>query len=291
MPKKLRSNFMGHNIDSTKIAEILKECSDKYILPRYRNLQEGDIQTKSHANDFVTIADTETEEALCQILPKIYPGCIVIGEEGVSSSRMTTDALKDKDQVVFIVDPVDGTYNFKNGNPEFAVMMALVVGGETRMGWIYDVVGDAHMIVEKGAGAFLSGKRLQVAAPKPADQCLGYVKKSYFPKELQAHMGYVKDAGKAFRDITSLNCAAHEYLRVASGRADFSIYGWMKPWDHLTGVLMVQEAGGIAAKWDRTLYVPTDNRGGLLIASNQGLWDESRAKFLQPALDKLQLKP
>src|SRR5688500_13700126 len=151
---------MTVKVDSGKVADLLKECAEKYILPRYKTLSADQIQTKSHENDLVTIADIETEAALRDILPRMFPGCAVIGEEGVSSGAASLDILKDTAQTVFVVDPVDGTWNFRHGIREFAVMMALVAQGETRMGWIYDVLGDVHAIAEKGAGAFYGDQRM-----------------------------------------------------------------------------------------------------------------------------------
>ena len=263
------------SVDQQKIAAILEECARKYILPRYRNLQNSEIQTKKHANDFVTIADIETEEALVEILPKIVPGAIVIGEEGVSSGKITTEALNDATKTIFVVDPVDGTRNFKNGDPKFALMMALVQGGETRMSWIYDVVGNVHYLGEKGSGAYCGGERL-------------YIDKQSRAFSESTGFGYLKfgSAEDKVKSYTNLLCAAHEYIRIASAEADFCIYDFMTPWDHLAGVLMVQEAGGVVKKWDKSPYLVTDNRGGLLIASSDDLWDWIHKTFLNPALEQ-----
>lgn len=271
-------------IDPQQIADILQDCAEQYILPRYKNLTTGDIQTKSHAHDFVTIADTETEEALCRILPQIVPGCRVVGEEGVSSGAITTASLSDPAQTIFVVDPVDGTANFKDGKREFATMVALVTGGQTRMAWIYDILGQAHYIGEQGQGAFCNGTRLAVAAPKPLADCIGYARKSYFPTDLIPRMGYLDDARKKVAGVKPLFCAAHEYIRIASGHADFSISGMIKPWDHLAGCLLVQEAGGVAMKWDRTPYAPHDDGREIMVATHPVLWDQLYDLFLKDAL-------
>lgn len=269
-----------YDIDTSHVADILKDCALKFILPRFRNLQQGDIKTKSHANDFVTIADLETEEALTRILPDKYPGCIVIGEEGVSSGAITTAALADPTQTIFVVDPVDGTSNFKNGNSTFAVMMALVRNGETQTGWIYDVMNDVHYIAEKGKGATRSGEPIYVRPAKSlsAPDCVGYIGPKYFPKSMQESL--INRGAKQFR---ALHCAGHEYINIASGKADFTLFHHMKPWDHLAGSLLVQEAGGIVRKFDGTPYRVTDVKGGLIVASHVQTADEAQGKFLSPA--------
>jgi fructose-1,6-bisphosphatase/inositol monophosphatase family enzyme len=270
---------MQNNVDANKVAQILKDAALQYILPRFQNLQAGDIHTKSHANDFVTVADIETEEALCKILPAAFPGCLVIGEEGVSSGKVTTDALADPTQMIFVVDPVDGTYNFKNGNPQFAVMMALVMGGETKMGWIYDVMTDTHYITQKGQGTTKNGQKVAVRAPRKLEDpdAKGHMEARYFPKEMRDFL-----ADKGIERFKSLHCAAHEYLNIASGNTDFAIFSHMKPWDHLAGVLMVQEAGGIVTKFDGSPYNITDEKGGIIVASHPDVLNQVQDHFIRP---------
>lgn len=282
------TNMIADRIDPAQVADVLKQCALKYILPRFRNLQEADIHTKTHANDFVTIADIETEAALSEILPKMFPGTLVIGEEGVSSGVVSTDILHDSSQVVFVVDPVDGTFNFKSGNPQFAVMMALVVGGQTRMGWIYDVMNDTHYIAQKGKGTTKNGQPVQVRAAKDLGdpETVGYMEHRYFPKKVQS---YLKDQGA--ERFKSLHCAAHEYLNIASGKSDFAIFSHMKPWDHLAGVLMVEEAGGIVRKFDGSPYAITDQKGGIIVASNPAVMEQVRGKYIVPVQKILPPKP
>lgn len=274
------TNTIMDKIDPDQVAAVLKDCALKYILPRFKNLQDGDIHAKTHANDIVTIADIETEAALSEILPKLFPGTLVIGEEGVSSGVVSTDILHDPTQVVFVVDPVDGTLNFKNGKPQFAVMMALVAGGQTRMGWIYDVINDTHYITQKGKGTTKNGQptRVRPALDLNDPAAIGYMEYRYFPKPLQA---YLKDQGA--ERFKSLHCAGHEYLNIASGQSDFTIFSHMKPWDHLAGVLMVEEAGGIVQKFDGSPYAITDEKGGIIAASSRAVMEQVHKQFIVPA--------
>lgn len=278
---------MSLAIDSGKVADLLKECAEKYILPRYNTLSPDQIHTKSHKDDLVTIADIETEQALEMILPRMFPGCLVIGEEGVSSGKTSLDTLKNVSQPIFVVDPVDGTHNFRHGKREFALMMALVVGGETRMGWIYDILGDCHAIAEKGAGAFANGKNMRVAAPKTLKESDAFLNPFYFPKEMRSYLSHMHPDAGNIRSARTLRCSAHEYLQLASGQMDFAISAGngIKAWDHLAGALMVQEAGGVVRKWDKTDYMPEDKGGGLIVASHRDLWDAVYSRLLLPALE------
>jgi len=255
-------------IEPDRVSDLIRECAATYIMPRFKKLEQGHISTKTGPNDLVTIADRETEEALDKALTKMYPGSVVIGEEGISAGLKSVDVLQDRSKIVWVTDPVDGTYNFVHGNDEFAVMLACVIDGETQFGWIYDVPGNRMMAAEKGSGAFMDGKRLKVAAAKPLKESKGFTGSRYFPKHLRP---LVKSFVKEFDAMHTLSCAGHEYLRLVSGGYDFSIYNRIRPWDHLAGTLALKEAGGLVAKWDGSPYTPQDDLGGLVNASNEGL--------------------
>lgn len=268
------------NIDPDKIAEILRDCAEEYILPRYKKLQDSEIGTKSGPADLVTIADKETEEALVRILSGLHPGSVVIGEEGVSEGTYSLDVLNESHGVVWVIDPVDGTYNFVHGRREFSLMMACVIDGATQYGWIYDVLGEETAIVEKGAGAFFGGRKMEVAESKAFGETIGHLAKKYFPPDMRQH---VVDEAAHVKEAYSIFCASHEYLRLASGESDFAIYSKSKPWDHLAGVLMTQEAGGCAMKWDGSSYTPKDHIVDLIVASNQELWNTVQDRFIARA--------
>jgi fructose-1,6-bisphosphatase/inositol monophosphatase family enzyme len=67
-------------------------------------------------------------------------------------------------------------------------------------------------------------------------------------------------------------CAAHEYRALISGHAHFVLFNRLMPWDHLPGVLLHQEAGGYAAKFDGSPYLPGETTGGLICAPDQESW-------------------
>lgn len=273
----IRSNFMATKIDSQKVADILRDCAAKYILPRFKSLKQADIQTKSGPTDLVTIADIETEEALDRILSAEYPGTLVIGEESVSAGTKDLDVLQKKQGVVFVADPVDGTGNFVQGRTTFCVMLACVIDGVTEYGWIYDPLGNRMMIAGRGQGAEINGQKLKVASPKALAQSDGYAHPFFFPKRLRHHVDTLKQVSGS---ISSLRCSGHEYLRMAAGDIDFSVSARPRPWDHLAGTLAVKEAGGLALKWDGGPYTPQDELGGLVVVSHAGLFKELQAGFL-----------
>lgn len=274
----IRNTFMARGFDPDKVCDVIRDCADRIIMPRFKTLQQHEVGTKTGPTDLVTIADKEMEAELSLLLPAVFPGSVVIGEESVSEGTKSLDVLKDKTQAVWVVDPVDGTYNFVQGKDEFAVLLALVVNGETAMGWLYDVPGRRFMIAEKGGGTYFDGQKMKVAAPPSTlDQAIGYAAYKYFPKAVRP---WVQQQSALVKDVGSLFCAGHEYMRLASGGRDFAIYNKLKPWDHLAGALAVQESGGQVFKWNGTPYTPQDTGGGLIAASDTALWQDVHRTFI-----------
>lgn len=263
-------------VDVERVAALIREAAKEFILPRFRRLLDHEISTKTGPRDLVTQADIDVENHLSRILPDILPGSLVLGEEGVAGGTVGIDLLQDRGSDLWILDPVDGTYNFVHGREEFAVMMALVRGGETRMAWIYDVPADRMTAAEAGSGSFTEGGRLSVRPETQESEMTGFVSSRFFPKPMQERIAQ----GRAlFKNAIPLGSAAHEYLRVADGRAQFSIYSRLKPWDHLPGALIVREAGGHVAKWDGRPYVPQDHDAGLIAAASPEIWENVKAIF------------
>ena len=265
-------------IDTEKVSSIIAEAAETLILPRFMQLKDGEVDTKTGPGDLVTIADRETEAFLDRALPALYPGTVLIGEESISEGKKSLDSLKDRDRLVWVTDPVDGTHNFVHGKKEFAVMLAAVYNGEIVYGWIYDAPNRTMMVAERGAGAWFGGERMRTAPPRPLNELRGHIGWKYYPEKLRP---YIAERRGKVKEAFSLNCAGHEYLLIASGKADFGIYSRVKAWDHLAGVLAVREAGGVDCLWDGRPYYPAFQGHGLLAASCPETAAEIRAAILE----------
>ena len=86
-----------------KVRGLLQEASTKYILPFYKNLSADQIDTKSSEDDFVTVADRQSEVFLSKKLMKLIKGSTVIGEEACSDDKDNFSGLRNK--CVWTVDP------------------------------------------------------------------------------------------------------------------------------------------------------------------------------------------
>lgn len=260
------------------IANLLKKTAARFITPRFQMLQEHEISTKTGPNDLVTQADIEAEKYLCEKLPELLPGSVVIGEEGVSSGKIIISDIENSASDIWVVDPVDGTFNFVRGRPEFGIMLALVRNGETVMSWIYNILADEMIFAEKGSGTHINGEIVEIDKDNLRNDPTGFVNPRYFPSGQREH---IKGISSLHDGCVSIGCAAHEYLNLLKGRVDFALYCRIKPWDHLPGALIVSEAGGYVAKWDGTPYMARERGIGLIAARTKDAWEDTYTLFLE----------
>ncbi|QPC93424.1 inositol monophosphatase family protein [Mesorhizobium sp. INR15] len=262
------------------LSSLLAEAATVEIMPRFRRLGDGDIRQKTSAADLVTQADVNAERLITARLRQRYPQAMVIGEEACSDNPALLDGLGDAD-LAFVIDPVDGTFNFASGVPLFGVMLAVVVKGETVAGVIHDPVGKDWLIGAKGAGSHIrhahgSIEKVRVIKPAPISQMTGSVSWQYVSEPERSRLA--RNQTKILSQF-AYRCAAHEYRLLASGHAHFVVYNKLMPWDHLAGVLIHAEAGGYAARFDGSAYLPSHLDGGLLVAPDKESWQVLRREL------------
>ena len=264
-------------IDINALALVLAQAAEAEIRPRFRALGKGDIRTKADANDLVTEADEAAERFIKREVMAQFPGVLFVGEESVAADPALLGKLAEA-ELAIVVDPIDGTFNFAAGVPLFGVMAAIVSGGETVGGIIYDPMGDDFVMAEKGGGAWQTGdhrpaQRLKSRGAAPLEVMTGMASTSFIDRERRARI--LSNLAKvAF--VSNYRCAAHEYRTFAGGNLHYLMYNKLMPWDHLAGTLIVQEAGAYAARFDGSEYRPHHVEGGLLVAPDRESWEMLR---------------
>lgn len=249
---------------------LLRAASREEIMPRFRKLGVGDVRTKSGPLDLVTDADVAAEAMITQGLQRLFPGCLVVGEEAAAADHTLLDHLADAD-LAFVVDPVDGTANFAAGLPLFGCMAAAVVRGEVVAAVIHDPVIDTSSLAVRGEGAWEHGtdgarQSLHVVTPVPVAQMTGAASWRYLPQPLR---NIVLPNLQRVAQIWDFRCAAQEYRMLAAGHCHFLMFHRLMPWDHLPGWLLHREAGGYAARFDGSAYRPGIIDGGLICAPDE----------------------
>ncbi|MCH4546369.1 inositol monophosphatase [Rhizobium changzhiense] len=255
------------------LGDCVREAAQAEIMPRFRNLGAADVSEKTSAIDLVTQADVLAEHRITAALRERFPKALVVGEEAYDADRSVVPALADA-ELAFVIDPVDGTFNFAAGLPVFGTMLAVTIKGETVAGIIHDPVLSDTVTAIKGAGAFLTRRdgqstKLKVAEAASLNQMVGGLSWSHMDEPDRARI--CANMAK-IRMTFAFNCSAYEYWMVASGRMHFIGHAKLMPWDHLAGVLAHQEAGGHTAKFDGTPYRPGETTGGIISAPDPESW-------------------
>ena len=275
-------------IDVMALAEIVREAGRQEIAPRYRNLLEADIDQKTSNIDLVTQADLGAERVITAALRARYPDAMILGEEAYAADPRVMAGLAEAD-LAFVIDPVDGTFNFAAGNGLFGTILAVVQRGETVAGIICDpILGDV-LVAERGGGAFLrrldgQSRAIRVAAPLPLDQMISGLTWSYLGEPLRSAVA--ANLAKV-RVSVAYGCSAYEYWMLATGRTHFAGSHRMMPWDHLAGVLIHKEAGGYSARFDGAPYLPGQVTGGVLSAPDADSWQVIRREIIGPMGDTI----
>jgi myo-inositol-1(or 4)-monophosphatase len=200
--------------------------------------------TEKAQHDFVTEADRATEALIADALTRDVAGSTVVGEELSPKGERSGE-------VVWIVDPLDGTNNFLHGYPQYAVSIGCVVRGELCVGVVHDVVRDLVYWGASGLGAWQGERRLRVSArTEPRHALVG----TGFPfKQLPALRRYLDQLAAVMGSASGVRragSAALDLADVAAGRLDAFWELTLAPWDVAAGVVLVREAGGVVTTLD-----------------------------------------
>ena len=262
------------------ILNLVRRAAKTEILPRFRNLGHADISAKSGKFDLVTEADTAAEAMLARGIQQMFPHALVVGEEAAAADPDLRGKLADA-ELAFVLDPVDGTWNFAHGLPLFGVILSVLRFGKPVFGLLYDPVMDECIMAEEDSPAVLTrnlgrDRPLSVSQGGALGEMSGYLHLYLLPEDKQAEMAACLPE---FARSLMLRCSSHEYRTLAQGGMDFLISGTLNPWDHAAGVLICQRAGGVVRMLDGADYNAGIEKGYVLAAPDEDSWTRLRDRF------------
>jgi len=200
--------------------------------------------TVKNKNDFVTEVDREAERLIAEILVKRVPGSVVVGEELNPQSQA-------KAEVVWIVDPLDGTTNFLHGYPQYAVSIGARVDGHLAVGVVQDVRRNLIYHGSSGSGAWCGERRLSVSkASDPARALIGTGFPFKHQEEIPRFLEQLKTVLTGSSGVRRAGAAALDLADIAAGRLDGFWELSLAPWDVAAGAVLVKEAGGVITTLD-----------------------------------------
>ncbi len=203
------------------------------------------ISSKEGRNNLVTEFDKKSENYIISTLSEKFPSHSFLAEESGKSKEFSSD------EVIWVIDPLDGTVNFAHNLPIFSVSIAAVQNNEILCGVIYHPILKELFVAEKGKGSYLNNKKISVS--QNSDFPSAFLVTG-FPYDVNSRhnecvsiFGQVVDKGLPVRRLGS---AALDLAYVANGRFDGFWEIKLNPWDVAAGILIVQEAGGKVTKYD-----------------------------------------
>jgi myo-inositol-1(or 4)-monophosphatase len=241
-------------------------------------LRADAVRSKSTPTDPVTIVDTETESLIRTLLADLRPGERVFGEEGGGSIE------EGAEDIVWAVDPIDGTANFLYDIPAYSVSVAAMRGGRTLAGAVADVAGAQVYNAGLGAGATRTGPDGTTAVLR----CTGVDTVAMALLATGFGYGAVRRARQGeliarvlprVRDIRRVGSAALDLCMVASGAVDAYYEHGLNTWDWAAGALIAAEAG---AHVSLPMAGTVARTGELVVAAAPGI-----AAELDELLDRL----
>ncbi|MBX3427361.1 MAG: inositol monophosphatase [Pirellulales bacterium] len=198
--------------------------------------------------DFVTDADLASERAIRDAVLAAFPGDGFLGEESADRSQLD-------EPYCWVADPLDGTTNYVHRNPCYATSVAVAHRGELLAGVVLDPTREECFAAAKGQGATLNGRPIRVSSAPDLRSALAAVSLPYgITRESPDLASFVEMAIRC-QAIRRTGSAALNLAYVACGRFDIHWAYEIHPWDAAAGVLLIQEAGGIATGCDGRPFV------------------------------------
>jgi len=231
-----------------------------------------EITNKSEL-DLVTESDLASERLIIERIKTYLPRHAILAEESGASSPADQQPGS---EWRWIIDPLDGTTNYAHGYPCFCVSMGLEYNGRMEVGVVYDPMRDELFTAERGQGASLNGRRIQVS---PVNSLSGALLCTGFPYDVRERSEFARHFANFIMNAQGVRrdgAAALDLAYVACGRFDGFWEEGLKPWDVAAGALMIEEAGGRVSKYDGAplnIYTPP------VLASN-GLLHEQMMRVL-----------
>ena len=119
---------------------------------------DAGIIAKEGRGNFVTAGDLASEKAIMDLIRKYFPNDQILSEETASDITNLLEVPK-----LWVIDPIDGTWNFANHIPIWGSLIAVNKNGETIYAAMYFPLDDSFYWAEKGKGAFCNGSPLKIS--------------------------------------------------------------------------------------------------------------------------------
>jgi myo-inositol-1(or 4)-monophosphatase len=199
-------------------------------------IEAVEIHTKGR-NDYVTEVERAAEADIIETIRRLHQDHAILAEESGESG---------KGDVLWIIDPLDGTTNFMHGFPTFAVSIACQIRGRLEHAVVFDVMRQDLFTASRCEGAQLEGRKIRVSKQATLEGSLiatGFPYRADSPW-LDEYLAMLRTVMTQAAGLRRPGSAALDLAYVAAGRVDGFWEMGLKPWDTAAGTLLITEAGG-----------------------------------------------
>ena len=253
-------------LNSPQINLITKACmkASKSLIRDFGEIENLQVSTKG-PGDFVTSADKRTEKILIDELQKAHPEYGIVSEEtGIINKSNYNNR--------WIIDPIDGTMNFLNGIPQFAISVGYEENGEILCGVIFNPIMNEMFSAEKGNGAYLNNSRIRVSNKKKIQDALLVTGGPKGASKIRDKIfsEYV-NISNYVSNVRKFGSAALDMAYVACGRFDGYWQRELNYWDIAAGMIILKEAGGFVDFFEEDANLPLKKN---ILATNSNIHEE-----------------
>ena len=218
--------------DAALAADLVREAA--LLAARIRS--EGlDVERKTSGSDVVTQADTAAERLIVERLAAARPDDAIVGEEG--TSRPGTSGR------TWVIDPVDGTYNFIRGSDWWCSALALRDEDDVLLGAVHHASTGRTWVGGPGLPSTCDGVPLGPlpVTPREARCAVTYLHPPFYASEVgQAFARALQQVGT----LRMLGSGTMDCTSVAGGQWDVLLQHSVPDWDRLPGAAIVRGVGG-----------------------------------------------
>ena len=252
------------------VVEAVHEVARTELVPRFRNATHARFDKPD--GSFSTEADHAAQEALSVRLAALSD-VPIIGEEMKHGEQL--EAWRAGGRGVWVIDPVDGTTNFASGIPYFAVSVAYMVDGRSRLGVIHNPISGETFRAESGRGVWLNDERLPLrTAEIDLVNSVAAIEEKRVPKPLRLRAL----EAPPFHSVRNFGAGVLHWCELAAGRMDVFLNGGQELWDYAAGYLMLEEAGGLMCMiGDDDFFAGEGLRRSVIAARTSRLFEQWKA--------------
>jgi myo-inositol-1(or 4)-monophosphatase len=225
------------------------------------------VVSKGEIGNIVTRADLKSEEIITDGLRKKFPNCHIWSEERFS--KITKENFE-KWNLLFIIDPLDGTTNYAFSIPQSAISVGVYEFGKPKCGIVYDIFGKKIYKVEIGKGVFVNDQKIRRKKVRSLKEAVIGSSFAYGERPKEVVKKWSKLVGKV-ATLRVMGSAVLDLVMTATGQFTCYIHNSLKPFDVGAGLIMLKEMGVKVTNWMGKEFTVFDEK---IIAAPPEIYDE-----------------